>query len=121
MVRANVESDDNGLGGRGQHDVGLGDRPRGLDHIDFDDRGHLFQGFADGFDGPLDISLKDNVEFFDLSFLDLFVELFQSDFAGFGKFGLPLFLERKTPICLAVFSSSTTTNSSPAWGTPLNP
>ena len=88
------------------------------DHIDFDRWcAQFIQGFADGFNGTLDISLKDDVQFFDLSFLDLFSRAFSRVTLLVLEAQPPFFLwRRNTPISLAVFSSSTTANSSPAWG-----
>ena len=93
-IGPDVEPDDDGLGGRGQHDIGLGNRPGGrMEDADLDLRSTQFiQGLGNGLDGTLDIGLEYEVEFLDLAFLDLFIELFQGNLAGLGEFGLPLFL-----------------------------
>ena len=76
-----VEPEDDGLGGRSQHAVGLIDRPhRTVQEIDVDGVGaEAGQGLGHGLHGSLDIRLQDQVQVLDHALLHLFVKVFQGD------------------------------------------
>ena len=78
-VRTYVEADDDGVGGRCQGDIGLGDiADAGVDDLDNDFLvGELEQALAQCFDGALYVGLEDEVEFLEVSFLHLAEEVVQ--------------------------------------------
>ncbi len=97
-VGPDIEADDQSVGGRSQHDIGFVDgADAGMDDVDTDFFVlEVFQRLAQGFDGALNIGFDNDVEIFDLAFLNLFEQIFQGDFRGLADFfaallGLPFF------------------------------
>ena len=73
-----VEAEDDRMGGLGQQDVGVGDRPAiGAEDMDLDlVVGELLEVGFKGFRGPVGIGFDDDVEVFDFAGVDEVIEVF---------------------------------------------
>src|SRR3990172_8366556 len=87
-----VEADDDRVGGRGQHHVGLRDRPpRPVDPADLAlVGGEPLEGVLQGLEGAVDVALEDHPQLLPLARLDLLVEVGQGDPHGRGDLALLL-------------------------------
>ena len=71
-IRTDVETDDDGVRGVGQHDVGVDDATGGaVDDADADLVVREFlEALLDGLDGTLDVGFDDDVEVFELALFE---------------------------------------------------
>ena len=93
-VGPDIEAHHDGVRGRGQHDVALGDLAEtGMDDGDLDVLGpQLGQGLGQGLDGAVHVGLEHHLELLDRAVSHLLVELFQGYPADAGQGGFPLLL-----------------------------
>ena len=92
---AYVESDNDGVGRAGQNNIRLGDTPDRVMNR-FDANFLIFQvseGLLDGVNRALDIRLYDQIEFFNLTFENLLVQVVHGDAGGFCQLDFPLLLQ----------------------------
>src|SRR6185369_532871 len=91
--RPDIESYDDGIGGRSKVNVRLVNRTdTGMDYVQADGGGRkLAQRFADSLDRTLYVTFYYDVEILDLACLDLGVEIFKRQFCVLGKFLFALF------------------------------
>ena len=79
--RPYLEADDDGVGGGGQQDVGLGDGSHCLvDHVHVNlFGGELDEGVGQGLDGAVHVSLDDDVELLEVAYRDAAADLLEGD------------------------------------------